>query len=67
MYIKTINCVFYTKARPEQQVINELCLVRVPSDCTLLRTGEEHKHLAQFPALDDGTLRPARCVPGFEG
>lgn len=37
-----------------RQVINELCLVRVSSDCTVLRAGELLKQLTQLPALLTG-------------
>lgn len=45
--LQTISCVFYTNEWPHWKVINERCLERVLSDFTVLRPGEELKHLSQ--------------------
>lgn len=55
-----ITFVFYTNARPQRRVIDELRLVRVSSDCTVLRAGEELKQLVRLTALVDGTLRTVK-------
>ncbi len=46
----------YTNARPQRRVTDEQRLVRVSSDCTVLRAGEELKQRVRLPALVDGTL-----------